>query len=119
MTEKAILYHNPRCSKSRTALKHLQGSNIEFVTVEYLKTPADKESLKNLSEQLQLKPRDMMRRGESLYKELNLDDNSHSDDQLLDAIVEHPILLERPIVSYKGEAAIGRPLDNIIELLDE
>lgn len=118
MTDTVTIYHNPRCSKSRAALELLKQREFDITTIEYLKTPIDRDTILELLSQLQLKPREIMRRGESAYKDLNLDDASHSDDELISAIVENPILLERPIVTFDGRSAIGRPTDNIIDLID-
>lgn len=120
MTEKAIIYHNPRCSKSRTALLWLQNNaaEAELEVVEYLKHPVSQQTLLEIVKELQVKPRDIMRSGETLYKELNLKDHTLSDKELIDIIAENPPLLERPIVRYQGRAAIGRPLDNIIDLFE-
>lgn len=120
MTEKTIIYHNPRCSKSRAALLWLQNNaeESELEVIEYLKQPVSRESLLEIISELQIQPRDIIRSGEALYKELNLKDNTLSDSDLIDSIVANPILLERPIVRYQGRAAIGRPLDNIIELFE-
>ena len=118
MADKATIYHNPRCSKSRAALEYLESLDIEVVKIEYLKTPPDKQTVTEILLELQLKPREIMRQGDAKCKELNLGDESLTPDQLIDALVEHPALLERPVVRFNGEAAIGRPLDNIIDLLD-
>lgn len=118
MQDTITIYHNPRCSKSRAALEWLQHnqSDTELTIIEYLKSPADRDTVLEILDELQLKPEELMRRGEARYKELNLHNNSTSE--LIDAIVDNPILMERPIVRYKQQAAIGRPLDNIIELFD-
>ena len=118
MTDKATIFHNPRCSKSRAALDYLESLDIEVEKIEYLKTPIDKHTVAEILSELQLKPRELMRRGDAKYKELNLADDSLTSEQLIAALIEHPVLLERPVVRFKGEAAIGRPLDNIIDLLD-
>lgn len=119
MADTATIYHNPRCSKSRAALEYLEQTSLKIIKIEYLKTPPDRETLHEILQELQLKPRQLMRQSDASYKELNLKDESLSDDQLIDAMVEHPVLIERPIVRHNGEAAIGRPLNNVIELLDE
>lgn len=119
MENKAAIYHNPRCSKSRAALEYLQSKDIEVEVIEYLKTPPDKQTLTAILKELQLKPRELMRRSDATYKELNLADDSLTSEQLIDAMVEHSILIERPIVRFNGEAAIGRPLENIIDLFDD
>ena len=118
MTDKATIYHNPHCSKSRAALEFLESLDIEVEKIEYLKTPPNKQTLAEILQELQLKPRELMRQGDAKFKELNLGDDSLTSDQLIDALVEHPALLQRPVVRFGGEAAIGRPLDNIIDLLD-
>ncbi len=112
-----ILYHNPRCSKSRQTLALLQEHGIEPQIVEYLQTPPDAATLTSLGDMLGMAPREFMRRKEDVYKEQNLGDESLSDDELRAAITNHPILLERPIVVRDGKAAIGRPPENVLELL--
>lgn len=113
----AKIYHNPRCSKSRQTLQLLQEHGVEPEVVEYLKTPPDKDTLKKLLEDLQLAPRDLMRRKESEYKEYHLDDPSLSDDQLIEAMLKHPKLIERPIVVTEKGVALGRPPENVLEVL--
>jgi len=83
-----------------------------------MKTPIDRDTLLELLRQLDITPRQLLRTGESAYKSLNLQNADLSNDQLLDALLKNPSLMERPIVSYKGSAAIGRPINNIIELLE-
>lgn len=112
-----VIYHNPRCSKSRQTLALLQDRGIEPTTIEYLETPPDKKRLKELLGMLGLAPRQLMRTKEKIYKEAGLDDPQLSDDALLAAMVEHPILIERPIVVANGRAAIGRPPENVLEIL--
>ena len=111
------IYHNPRCSKSRQTFALLEEKGVEFEVVEYLKTPPDAATIKNLLFMLGLSPRELMRKGEKVYKENNLADKSLSDDQLIEAMVEHPILIERPIVVSGGKAAIGRPPESVLEIL--
>ncbi|ABI56180.1 arsenate reductase [Alkalilimnicola ehrlichii MLHE-1] len=111
-------YHNPRCSKSREGLKLLQAHGVEPEVIQYLKTPPGTDELASLMERLDIHdPRGMMRRKEKLYKELALDDPGLDRETLLQAIAEHPRLLERPIgVSDRG-AVIGRPPERLLELL--
>ena len=118
MPDPITIYHNPRCSKSRAALEWLQQnqSDSELTVIEYLKDPLNRETVLEILDELQLQPEALVRRGEATYKELKLKDSSAG--QLIDAIVENPILLERPIVRYAQQTAIGRPLDNVIELFD-
>ena len=111
------IYHNPRCSKSRQTLSLLKDKGIEPEVVEYLKTPPSKETLTQLLDQLGMEPRDAMRRKEAVYKELNLADPELSRDALIQAMVENPILIERPIVAAKGKAAMGRPPEAVLEIL--
>lgn len=111
------IYHNPRCSKSRQTLQLLQAHGVEPEVVEYLKTPPDKETLKNILSQLQLSPRDLMRHKENEYTENHLDDPSLSDDELIEAMLKHPKLIERPIVVTDKGTAIGRPPENVLEVV--
>lgn len=111
------IYHNPRCSKSRQALQLLQEHGHVPQVVEYLKTPPDKEQLKKILDLLNVEPRQLMRTGEKGYKELGLDRPDLSRDELIEAMVRHPILIERPIVLTQGKAAIGRPPEKVLEIL--
>ncbi len=111
------IYHNPRCSKSRQTLQLLKDNNIEPQVVKYLETPPSREELEELLKMLGMEPRDLMRRKEKEYKALGLDDPGLSREQLIDAMVAHPRLIERPIVVHKGRAAIGRPPENVLEIL--
>jgi len=111
------IYHNPRCSKSRQTLQLLQEHAIEPEVVEYLETPPDKTTLRKILKQLGLSPRDLIRRKENEYKENQLDDPSLTDEQLIDAMVKYPKLIERPIVVTDKGAAIGRPPEKVLEVL--
>ena len=112
------LYHNNRCSKSRDTLALLQQQGIEPSIVAYLDTPPDAATLRSLLEKLGLgDARALMRKGEAEYKELNLADASLSQDALIDAMVAHPKLIERPIVVNGNKAAIGRPPENVLTIL--
>jgi arsenate reductase len=111
------IYHNPRCSKSRQTLQLLQEHNIEPEVVEYLNTPPDKTTLRKILKQLGFSPRDLMRRKENEYKENHLDDPTLTDDQLIDAMLKYPKLIERPIVVTDKGAAIGRPPEKVLEVL--
>lgn len=112
------IYHNPRCSKSRQALELLQQRGIEPDIVLYLEHPPTRKLLKELTKKLGMNVRDLLRRGEEEYKTLNLADTTLSDDELLAAMVAHPKLIERPIVVCGGSARMGRPPENVLELLD-
>lgn len=111
------IYHNPRCSKSRQSLQLLRDKGVEPRIVEYLREPPDKATLKSLLKKLKLSARDLLRRGEAPYKELGLADANKSEDELIAAIADHPILLERPIVVKGDKAVIGRPPENVLKLL--
>lgn len=112
------IYHNPRCSKSRETLALLQDKGIEPDVVLYLETPPDEQALKTLLQQLGMSSaRELMRRKEDLYKELNLADSELSEDQLLQAMVAHPKLIERPIVINGDQARIGRPPEAVLEIV--
>ena len=113
----ATLYHNPRCSKSRQTLQLLQEKGLEPEVVEYLKTPPDAPTLEKILDMLGLEPRQLMRTKEAEYKELGLDDPSLSREQLIQAMVATPKLIERPILVKDGKAAIGRPPEQVLELL--
>jgi arsenate reductase len=110
------IYHNPRCSKSRQALALLEEKGIQPNVVKYLETPPDAATLASLLEMLGMEPRDLMRKGEAEYKELNLQDPGLSREQLIAAMVAHPKLIERPIVVRDGKAALGRPPEQVLEL---
>ncbi len=111
------IYHNPRCSKSRQTLQLLRDQGVEPQIIEYLNTPPSAEELKLTLESLDMGPRDLMRKGESVYREAGLDDESLSDGELIAAMQAHPILIERPIVLANGKARIGRPPESVLEIL--
>lgn len=111
------IYHNPRCSKSRQTLALLQEQGIEPEIVEYLKTPPSAAELKKILGLLAIGPRDLMRKGEDAYKAGNLGDAAKSDDALVQAMVDAPILIERPIVLANGKARLGRPPEQVLEIV--
>ena len=111
------IFHNPRCSKSRQALGLLQEQGIEPEVVEYLKTPLSTQTLQNLCQKLGVNVVDMMRTKEREFKELGLGDRGVTDNELLQAMTQNPILLERPIVVGGDKAVIGRPPENVLELI--
>ncbi|HHJ38955.1 MAG: arsenate reductase [Methylothermaceae bacteria B42] len=112
-----VIYHNPRCSKSRATLQLLQEKGIEPEIIEYLKTPPSKEELEAILNKLGMEPRDLMRKKEKVYKEKGLDNPDLTRDQLIQAMIENPILIERPIVLVGDKAALGRPPENVLEIL--
>lgn len=112
-----IIYHNPQCSKSRQTLELLGKHGIAPTIVEYLQTPPTVEKLKEILAQLGFAPRDLMRKKEPEYIECDLDNPSLSDDDLIGFMIKHPILIERPIVQTNGKAAIGRPPEQVLEII--
>ncbi|MEK0000384.1 arsenate reductase (glutaredoxin) [Escherichia albertii] len=114
MTKQVKIYHNPRCSKSRETLNLLKENGVEPEVVLYLETPADAATLHALLKMLGMKSaRELMRQKEELYKELNLADSSLSEE----AMVDNPKLMERPIVVANGKARIGRPPEQVLEIV--
>ncbi len=111
------IYHNPRCSKSRATLALLQERGIEPRVIKYLENPPTADEIKVILEKLGLSPRELMRRKEAEYTALGLDNPQLGDDELIAAMVKHPKLIERPIVLAGGQAAIGRPPENVLEIL--
>jgi len=111
------IYHNPRCSKSRETLKLIQEAGIEPEIVEYLKDPPTASELDAILKKLKLQPQQMMRTGEPIYKELKLKDRELSRSEAIQILVEHPQLIERPIVVKGKQAIIGRPPENVRSLL--
>lgn len=111
------IYHNPRCSKSRQALALLLDNGVEPEIVEYLKAPPSRAELTALLERLDLEPRELMRRKEKEYRDLGLDDPSLGGDALIDAMIAHPKLIERPIITDGERAVLGRPPENALELV--
>lgn len=113
-----IIYHNPRCSKSRQTLQILHDKNIQPVIVEYLTNPPTVDMLTNIIKLLGIKPRDILRKGESEYKENNLADKSLTDEKIIELMARNPKLIERPIVLVGTEkAALGRPPENVLDII--
>jgi arsenate reductase len=110
-----VIYHNPRCSTSRNTLELLRDSGVEPTIVEYLKTPPSRAELATMIREAGIDVRDAVRTREALYTELNLTDAS--DDALLDAMAEHPILIQRPFVVTSKGTRLARPLDAVHEIL--
>jgi len=118
MSHAVTIYHNPRCSKSRETLALLNENGVEPEVVLYLDTPPTAETLKKLLKMLGMNSaRELMRQKEDLYKELNLADSALSEDALIAAMVTHPKLIERPIVVKDGQARIGRPPEQVLEII--
>ncbi len=114
MTEKLTIYHNNRCSKSRQCLALIPEDKAEVIN--YLETPPSKEELQSIITMLGIQPSQLIRKGEAIWKE-NFKGNELTEEQHLDAMVEHPKLIERPIVVKGNKAVIGRPPENVLDLL--
>ena len=112
-----VIYHNPRCSKSRSACELIASQGLAAKVIDYLKTPLSQDELRGLLKKLGMKPEELVRRGEAMFKE-NYAGRTLSEEQWLDALVAHPILIERPIVVRGAKAVIGRPPEKVMELLD-
>lgn len=118
---KATIYHNPRCSKSRQTLEILKTNNIEVEEIRYLDSPPSKATLKSLCKMMDINPKEIVRTGEALFKELGLaqfyKETSLNDDEWLTLLTENPKLIERPIVQIGNQAVIGRPPENVLSLI--
>ena len=112
-----VIYHNPRCSKSRATLELLKSRGIEPRVVEYLEAPPDAQELDRILKLLKLEPRELMRRKEPAYTDAHLDDPGLTRETLIRAMIQRPILIERPIVVHGDRAAIGRPPEQVLEIL--
>ncbi len=111
-----IIYHNPRCSKSRQALSLLESKGNKPIVVEYLKKPLTTEQLSQIINELNIKPIDLVRKNESIWKE-NYKGKELSDDELIEAMISNPKLIERPIVSSSKGTVVGRPPENVLSVL--
>lgn len=111
--KKSTIYHNPRCSKSRQALELLQSKGVDLEVIEYLKIPLNLEQLKTLRAHFSLK--DFVRTDEAVFKTLGL--SLDNEEQIMQAMVQEPILMQRPIVTCEGKSVIGRPPEKVLGLL--
>ena len=111
------LLHNPKCSKSRQTLALVEASTAQVEIIEYLKNPPSAEELRQILGALGMSPRQLIRTKESVYLDLNLADTALADPALITAMVDNPILIERPIALKDGRAVIGRPPENVLTLL--
>ena len=112
------IYHNPRCSKSREALAILNDHSINVEIIEYLKTPLTKQHLKSLLKKLGFKALDLVRKEEKLFKDLYRGKKLNEEDWI-DVLCQHPILIQRPIIMKDNTAVIGRPPINVLDLLNK
>lgn len=110
------IWHNPRCSKSRNALNLLEEKGIESKVIKYLENTPSKEELKEVLKKLGISAKELLRTGEDIYKELNLK-NENDEEKIIDAMLLHPKLIERPIIIKDDKAVIARPIENLEELL--
>ncbi|MDG4951261.1 arsenate reductase (glutaredoxin) [Weeksellaceae bacterium KMM 9724] len=110
------IYHNPRCSKSRQGVKYLEDKGLEFEVIQYLKDEFTADELKEVIQKLNIKPIELVRTKEAIWKE-NYKDLELSDDQIIQAMVENPRLIERPIVVNKDKAVVARPTEDIEKVL--
>ena len=117
MTTDVTIYYNPVCSKSRQSLELLEQQGAQVKIIEYLKTPPDAVTLEAILDMLGMEPRDLMRQHEKEYTGAGLDNPGLSREQLIDAMIEHPRLIERPIVIRNGKARLGRPPERILDIL--
>ena len=113
-----IIYHNPRCSKSRQTLAILEDKGMNVDVIEYLQTPPDAATLKTLINKLGITAKDLLRKGEDEFKQAGLDKENITDEEIIQAMVKYPKLIERPIVVYKDKAALGRPPENVLAILE-
>lgn len=114
---RATIYHNPRCTKSRLTLAILKEKGVDFQIIKYLDNTPSADELKALLGELDMNARSLMRTHESFYKDNNLADESLSEEDLIQAMVKHPILIERPIVKTNKGVAIGRPPENVLAII--
>lgn len=115
--DELILWHNPRCSKSRDALALLRKEGIEPTIVEYLQTPPSASELAHVLALLGLEPRELMRDTEAVWKQAGLDDPTLDRHALIAAMIEHPILIQRPIAIHGNRAVLGRPPERVLDLM--
>ena len=116
MKTTVTIYHNPRCGKSRGALAILEEKGVQIEIVEYLKTPPARETIRAIVKKLGIEPEALVRKGEEIYKE-KFSGKVLNNEQWLDALAKHPILMERPIIVRGERAVIGRPPEKVLELL--
>jgi len=112
------IYHNPKCGTSRNTLAMIRASGVEPTVIEYLKTPPSREKLIELIANMQITPRELLRDKEAFYAELELANESLEDNALIDAMLAHPILINRPIVETKKGSKLCRPSELVLQLLD-
>jgi arsenate reductase len=112
-----VIFYNPKCSKCRTTLSILEEKGVDFEVIKYLENTPSVDELKDLLNQLNMDARSLMRTFEAPYKENNLDDESLSEDDLIQAMIDNPILIERPIVKTHKGIVIARPPENVLGII--
>lgn len=117
MSDKIIIYQKPTCSKCRETLAILNESGAEFDSINYYETPLNKEELRNLIAKLGIPAKDLLRKGEEVYRALNIKADEISEEELIDLMITHPDLMQRPIVVRGDKAVLARPPQNVCELL--
>jgi arsenate reductase len=117
MSDEVRIFYNPKCSKSRQAMDILKSKGVNISVIEYLNTPPGSAELNEVLNLLGIEPRDLMRKHEAPYKENNLDNPDLSRDQLIQAMIDNPVLIERPIVISGEKAIIGRPPEKVLDIL--
>ena len=117
MTDKITVYEKPTCTKCREMDRFLRESGVDFDKVNYYLEPLGEKKLRELIKKMAIKPRELLRTSESIYRELELGKKESSDDELIELMVKHPDLMQRPIVERGDRAVLGRPTENVKELL--
>ena len=117
MSQKVRVFHNPNCSKCRLTMDILNDNGVEITVVEYLNAPPTQDELNEVLDLLGVEPRELMRKHEKQYSENNLDNPDLTREQLVQAMIEHPILIERPIIINGNKATIGRPPEKVLDIL--
>ena len=112
-----IIYHNPNWGKSRKSVEILENSGIDYNIIKYLVDTPSKEQIKNIAKMLNLRPKEFIRKGEKDFKENNLTSITDNDELLIEKMIEFPKIIERPIIIIEGKGVIGRPPENILEIL--
>lgn len=119
MDDKITVYEKPTCSKCREVDRLLRDSGIPFEKINYYIEPLTEEKLRELLSKMQLRPRDILRTSESIYRELGLGKGQFSDDEIIALMAKHPDLIQRPIVERGPRAVLGRPVENIKEVMSD
>ena len=117
MSDKVTIYQKPTCSKCREALGILKERGVDFESVNYYETPVTREELKGLIDRLGIRAKDLLRTGEPVYRELGIGGREWTDDELIGLMIEHPDLMQRPIVVRGDKAVVARPPENLCELI--